>query len=184
MSNYHRVYVPGGTYFFTLVTYNRAPFLTLPKSRDALRESWKKVHDSFPFELLAFCLLPEHLHCIWKLPENDFNYPLRWQKIKEGFTRQINKGMFPESGISRSRRLKREALVWQRRFWEHTIRDQEDFRRHFDYVHFNPVKHGLVKKVKDWPWSTFHKHVSCGIYREDWGNRTDESAFSLNIAGE
>lgn len=121
---------------------------------------------------------------MWKLPDKDANYSLRWQKIKEGFSKNIDRSIIDPVDRSKLRRSKREAPVWQRRFWEHTIRDQYDYNRHFDYIHFNPVKHGYVKKAIDWPWSTFHRYLSSGIYDPDWGDISSNQEFMRNTFGE
>ncbi|MFO7889401.1 MAG: transposase [bacterium] len=139
MSNYKRIYIPGGTYLFTVVTYKRLPFLTHKNVRKILRASWQTVNKKYPFSLIALCLLPDHLHCMWRLPDKDANYSIRWQKIKEGFSKNIDRSIITHTNSTQSRGIKREAPVWQRRFWEHTIRDQRDYNRHFDYIHFNPV---------------------------------------------
>ena len=115
------------------------------------------------------------MHCIWTLPKNDSDYSKRWGMIKAGFTKQIQQ-LLPEMTVSDSRKNKHEASVWQRRFWEHEIRDQNDLNNHIDYIHYNPVKHGLVKYVKDWPFSTFHRYVKEGIYPEDWGGDYSENS--------
>ncbi len=157
MSDYRRVYVPGGTYFFTVVTYGRRPFLTEERARACLRHAWRQAQERQPFTTEAVCLLPDHLHCVWTLPEDDADFSARWNRIKGLFTKTYRAGdpTIPRGGASRRR--KGEAAIWQRRFWEHRIRDEEDFRRHVDYVHHNPVKHGLVCDVRDWPWSSFHR---------------------------
>lgn len=109
-------------------------------------------------------VLPEHLHCIWRLPEGDDNYPMRWRLFKSHFSRHIAKG----ENISDSRLRKNERGIWQRRYWEHQIRDDRDFQRHLDYIHYNPVKHGHVNKANDWPYSSFHRWVRLGVYTKDW----------------
>ena len=131
-----------------------------------------------PFTIDAFVLLPDHIHCIWTLPENDFDYSTRWMLIKSHFTRHyvINKNSV---NLSTSRKNKREQNVWQRRFWEHQIRNQEDFNKHVDYIHFNPVKHGYVSKAKDWEYSSFPKYVRLGLYNDDWGQ--DENRILTKI---
>ena len=113
---------------------------------------------------MAFCLLPEHLHCIWKLPPDDGDYSARWSSIKRDFTMNFLKGGGDESAQSDSRLKHRHRGVWQKRFWEHQIRDEKDLQNHIDYVHYNPLKHGLVEDVADWPWSTYHKYVESGRY--------------------
>jgi putative transposase len=123
----------------------------------------------YPFRTDAVCLLPNHLHCIWTLPESDSNYSVRWKEIKRLFAKQYLELIGP-GGVRNASHLKQgEAAIWQRRFWEHTIKDEEDLRRHIDYIHYNPVKHGLVQNVCDWPWSSFHRYVRKGSYGLDWG---------------
>lgn len=184
MPNYHRMYIPGGIYFFTVVTYKRLSFLTHSTVRENLRASWRIVQEELPFSLIALCLLPDHLHCMWKLPKNDTDYSTRWQKIKKYFSRTVDRSILPSVNSTQSRKSKREVPVWQRRFWEHTIRDQEDYNRHFDYIHFNPVKHGYVQNVIDWPWSTFHRYVSQGIYDPNWGDMSFNKKYNLKTVGE
>ena len=184
MSDYRRVYIPGGVYFFTVVTHNRNPILTHQDARVTLRKAWLNVLQEYPFELIALCLLPDHIHCSWKLPESDSNYSLRWQRIKGYFSKHINKNGFNIPMPSKSKIKKRECGVWQRRFWEHTIRDQDDLNNHIDYIHFNPVKHGYVQRPLDWPWSTFHKYLSLGVYEPDWGYMEPESTVGLKSTGE
>ncbi|MFH1940488.1 MAG: transposase [bacterium] len=184
MSDYHRIYHPGGIFFFTVVTYKRSPFLTLPTARATLRASWRTVQQQYPFFLIALCLLPDHLHCMWKMIEADPDYSKRWQKIKEGFSKTIDRTILPFMAPTESMVSKREAPIWQRRFWEHTIRDQIDYNRHFDYIHFNPVKHGYVQKAVEWPWSTFHRYLTRGIYDPDWGDISSQEGYNLTTIGE
>ena len=149
MSNYRRPFAPGGTVFFTVVTFDRKPILTTELSRDILRRVWKRVQNQHPFVVDAICLLPDHLHCMWTLPENDGDYGRRWSAIKGLFTKEYLKSGGQEGIRNDSRKKRGEAAVWQRRFWEHTIRDEMDYSNHFDYIHYNPVKHGLVRQVKE-----------------------------------
>lgn len=158
----------GSTYFFTVVTYKRLPILCKDESRTALGEAIREVRAERPFEAKAWVLLPDHLHCIWELPEGDTDYSVRWALIKKGFTRRMKGRLeIPKPSLSRIRR--REATVWQRRFWEHQIRDEADFSAHCDYIHYNPVRHGLTNSAKNWKYSTFHRYVEVGLYPEDWG---------------
>ncbi len=181
MPEYRRTRIEGGVYFFTIVTYNRLPILTSPEARGLLRSAWKDVQSRFPFTTDALCLLPEHLHCIWFLPEGDANYSVRWKEIKRLFT----KGYLSQVGPGELRNLSRikrgEGAIWQRRFWEHTIRDEVDLNRHRDYIHYNPVKHGLVRSVSDWPWSSFHRFVRNGYYERDWGQAVEEGFPELDF---
>ncbi len=170
MPNYRRSTAPGATYFFTVVTYRRQAILVEPESRLILRQVIEEVRQQHPFVIDAWVLLPDHLHCIWTLPENDADYSKRWGMIKAGFTKQAKLFFHRNEWMNRSKQRHREGTIWQRRFWEHQIRDEADFQRHVDYIHYNPVKHGLVKEVKAWPYSTFHRYVREGIYPGDWGS--------------
>lgn len=172
MSNYKRAR-DGCTYFFTVVTYGRQPILCLDDSRMALRQAIREVREKRPFEAKAWVLLPDHLHCIWELPEGDFDYSVRWAMIKKGFTKRM-KGRLKTPLPGQSRIKRREATIWQRRFWEHRIRDEADFRMHCDYIHYNHVKHGLAASPKDWRYSTFQKYVEDGLYSADWGGSIAE----------
>ncbi|HFC8517748.1 TPA: transposase [Neisseria weaveri] len=155
---YRRYYRAGGTYFFTVVAHKRQRILTQDAVRLALREAVLAVREKYPFEIAAWVLMPDHLHTIWHLPENDVDFSERWRQIKRHSQYLIGSDM----------------RLWQKRFWEHAICDEADFARHFDYVHFNPVKHGHVPKVSDWPLSTFHRYVKQGIYPLNWcGNGSD-----------
>lgn len=173
MPNYRRAKEPGGTYFFTLVTFNRLPLFSNPKSRDILHNAWIDVQSRHPFDTIAVCLLPEHIHAIWELPENDDDYPMRWKEIKRIFTRDYICQLGPGGIRSESRQIQGEAAVWQRRYWEHTFFEQDDLNAHINYIHINPLKHGLVKRVSDWPWSSFHRYVRQGIYPVDWGGTAE-----------
>jgi len=168
MPNYRRAFVERGTYFFTVVTYGRLPILTTEPSRDILHQAWIEVKERFPFETLAVCLLPDHLHCIWSLPEGDMDYPVRWKEIKRRFTIRYLKEVGPGEERNQSRQKKREAAIWQRRYWEHTLDKQEDLEEHLDYIHYNPIKHGFVMRAGDWPYSSFSRYVKGGIYEPDW----------------
>lgn len=168
MPEYRRSKVEGGTYFFTVVMYHRLPIFANETARDILHDAWNNTQKRFPFETWAVCLLPDHLHCIWKLPECDDNYSLRWKEIKRLFTKgYLNKIGYGEER-NQSRQKRGEAAIWQRRFWEHTIETEEDLEIHLDYIHFNPVKHGYVKHAADWSFSSFQRYVKEGIYAIDW----------------
>jgi putative transposase len=169
MSEYLRRYVPGGQYFFTLITERRQPILTDKLARDCLRNAIKEVQIKRPFKIEAIVLLPDHFHTIWSLPEGDSDYSNRMMRIKAIFTKAylLNDGF--EAKASDSKKECRERGVWQRRFWEHTIQNETDFKRHYHYIHYNPVKHGHVKCVKDWLYSSFHEAVKKGYYPENWG---------------
>ncbi len=184
MPNYRRVLIPGGTYFFTLVTYRRRPLLTSNAARDCLKRSIRKVQQSQPFDLPAICFMPDHLHCIMVLPENDADYPGRWNAIKGLFSKGLRKNGVQVAPVSGGRPEKGGIGIWQRRYWEHLIRDDEDYRRHLDYIHFNPVKHGLVQAPLDWPWSSLHRYVGNGFYEPDWGEQEPVSVTKVTAAGE
>jgi len=169
MPEYLRNFVPGGTFFFTLVVHGRRKILVEPPGIDCLREAFRIVKNKHPFEIDAIIILPDHLHAMWTLAEGDDNYPMRWRLIKSEFTRRFLAAGGKEGSRNASRRKRNERGVWQRRFWEHTIEDDDDFERHFDYIHYYAVKHGLVQCPKDWPHSSFHAMVKKGIYDEDWG---------------
>ena len=169
MSHYRRSLTGGATFFFTVNTYQRQAILTLPDVRTALREAINHVRETMPFSVDAWVLLPDHLHTIWTLPANDAAYGKRWGIIKAHVSRCCAHMVEGTTPRNQSRAKRRERNLWQRRFWEHQIRDDLDYQRHVDYIHYNPVKHGLVKQAVDWPYSTFHQHVSHGVYDEDWG---------------
>jgi putative transposase len=169
MTNYSRNFVAGASFFFTVNLADRRQHL-LTDRIDLLRAAFKDVRRRHPFTIEAIVVLPEHLHAIWTLPEGDPDFALRWRQIKAAFARQVPGG----ERVSSSRADKGERGIWQRRYWEHTLRDEADFVRHSDYIHFNPVKHGRVNRVKDWPYSSFHRMVRLGLYPEDWaGDRAD-----------
>ena len=170
MPNYRRWYVPGGTYFFTAVTHRRRRFLTDPIARVCLRNAFQEVRAKHPFRIVAVVLLPDHLHTVWTLPPDDTDYSVRWGRIKEAFTRGYLRAGGTEADRDSNRAGKRERGVWQHRFWEHVVRGEDDLSRCLSYIHYNPVKHGLVRTVAEYPWSSFHKFVALGEYLEDWGN--------------
>ncbi len=153
-------------YFFTVVTEGRQSLLVLPANVDRLREAFRREKAAYPFELDAVVILPDHLHCLWKLPEGDTDYSGRWARIKCYFSVGCS-GASAEP--SASRRAKREHAVWQRRFWEHRIRDEEDWRRHMDYIHYNPVRHGYVADPWLWPHSSLRRCAARSLYPEGWG---------------
>jgi putative transposase len=163
---YRRVYIPGGTYFFTLVTFQRKPIFSNPEAINILRKAINYTMDRMPFKIIAMVILPEHLHCIWSLPQSSSDYSTRWRLIKSYFSHEWNGNK--ESEIS-SRKNKGEVDTWQRRFWEHLIRDENDLNDHIEYIHYNPVKHGLVTEPSTWEYSSFQKYVNDGILPADWG---------------
>ena len=163
---YRRARAKGGTFFFTVVTYKREKILTKTENLQLLRESFKNVMKNHPFKIEAFVLLPDHLHCIWTLPENDSDFSTRWRLIKSNFSRRCTNKISHK--VSASRKRKKEQAVWQRRFWEHQIRNNPDFIRHVEYIHYNPVKHGYVRSPKDWPYSSFKKYAREHKYKITW----------------
>jgi putative transposase len=179
MSRYRRSTTPGATFFFTVATYKRQPILTQPHVRAALRDAIEQVRGRLPFLIDAWVLLPDHLHAIWTLPRDDAAYGKRWGMIKSYVSRRCEHLLIPVETRSASRIKRREADFWQRRFWEHQIRDDRDFERCVDYIHYNPVKHRLVPRVKEWPYSTFHQYVSRGLYAENWS--TDPGVVDAGV---
>lgn len=174
MSYFRRVRVPGATYFFTVNLLERHNNDLLVRHIDLLREVVKVVRSRHPFHIDGWVVLPEHLHTIWTLPSGDADYSKRWRGIKADFSRQLP----ATERRSPARHRSGERGIWQRRFWEHLIRDEDDYCRHMDYLHFNPVKHNLVANVADWPHSTFHRLVARGVYPRDWG---DEQTVDLCV---
>jgi putative transposase len=164
MSRYRRAKIEGGAFFFTLALADRSSDLLVCEI-DRLRRVYKIVQERLPFETIAICILPDHLHALWQLPDGDTDFASRWSLFKSGFSR----GLPAVQSRSASKVAKREKGIWQRRYWEHAIRDDADFERHVDYIHYNPVKHGLVTRVVDWPHSSFHRYVAQGVLPEDWG---------------
>jgi putative transposase len=154
MPRYIRAQHPGGTFFFTVVTHRRRKLFHDINNRLILKKALMEVKSTHPFNIDAWVLLPEHLHCIWRLPEGDMDFSKRWGLIKAKFSKALSRPTMP---------------VWQNRFWEHLIRDNRDLQTHLDYIHYNPVKHGMVESPKDWPSSTFHRYVQEGLYTENWG---------------
>jgi putative transposase len=170
MVQYRRNLVAGGTYFFTVTLFDRKSD-TLVTHIDALRSSFRSVRGAHPFAVDAIAVLPDHLHVVMTLPEGDMDYSNRVSLIKRRFTESVLK-----AGTPVTRHRNGEIALWQRRFWEHTVRDERDFGRHVNYIHFNPVKHGLVTRVRDWPHSSFHQYVRRGIWPPDWGGDVSQQA--------
>jgi putative transposase len=179
MPRYRRL-TAGPTYFFTVVAYLRRPIFCDPSLRGALRQAICTVRISRPFAIDAWVLMPNHMHCIWTLPEGDLDYSKRWGEIKRYVSTACRGALHDPHLLTGSGKKRRESTIWQRRFWEHQIRDDEDFERHVDYVHFNPVKHGFVQKVVEWPHSTFHRYVRGGVYAQDWGGTVDAQTLQLD----
>jgi putative transposase len=164
---YRRAFLPGGSFFFTLVTEQRRPLLASPESVEVLRNAMRTVRNTRPFDVAAMAVLPDHLHCILTLPPGDHDFATRWRLIKTWFTKHADPSLRTVPDPSRAKRG--EQTIWQHRYWEHALRDDEDFIRHVEYIHYNPVKHGLAKSPADWPYSSFGKFVKEGIYAPDWG---------------
>ena len=164
MPQYRRYRLPGGCYFFTVTLADRRK-THLTDHIDDLRDAIRWTRNRRPFQIEAMVVLPEHLHCIWSLPEDDADYSSRWKMIKARFSRALPCA----EARSRSRIQQGERGIWQRRFWEHTIRDELDYERHVDYIHFNPVKHGHVAQAGEWAYSSFGRFVARGDYPADWG---------------
>lgn len=179
MSDFRRNYVPGGTYFFTVVAYRRRQFLTEAGSRHFLRQALRHVQGRWPFDILALVLLSDHFHAVWTLPPDDDRYSLRMQKVKEQFTRAFLAGGGKELPVTPSEKAHGHRGVWQGRFWEHTVRDEADLKRCVDYVHWNPVKHGYVRRVAGYPWSSFHRYVRLGEYAGNWGEEDPCTGFVM-----
>ena len=169
MSNYRRLYFQGSTVFLTIVTYQRFPLFKNPDMIAKLRLAVSTVKKEKPFEIVGAVILPNHLHFIWSLHKNDSNYSQRIARMKVLFTRSIGRHLRSLDNISNSRRKHRESNVWQRCFWEHTIRDEKDLEKHLEYIHYNPVKHGLVSCPHHWEYSSLNKWVQKGLYPVEWG---------------
>ncbi len=166
MRTYVRARISGGTYFFTVNLAERRGNTLLTEHITSLRAAFADTAKERPFAMPAFVVLPDHLHCLWRLPPCDCDFPTRWRLIKSRFSRAL-----PEiERRSASRVTKGERGLWQRRYWEHLIRDGEDYRRHVDYIHYNPVKHGYVAEPRLWPHSSFARWVARGDYPQDWGS--------------
>jgi putative transposase len=169
MTNYRRNFLPGASYFFTVNLLDRRSRL-LTEQIESLRKAFHYAKQRHPFSIEAMVIMPDHLHAVWTMPESDADYALRWRLIKSAFSREL-----PLSQpVSRSRSGKGERGIWQRRYWEHTLRDESDFAKHVEYIHFNPVKCGHVSRVVDWPYSSFHRFVRRGIYPADWAGDTKQ----------
>ena len=168
MPRYRRWRTEGGVLFFTLVTHRRMRIFHLPWARRLLRESIARMREKHPVKVDAIVLLPDHLHTLWRLPKGETDYSTRIAVMKKRFTDSYLAHGGREGPTTPSRRRHRVRGVWEKRFYEHTIRDSADYARHFDYVHWNPVKHGYVDRAADWPWSTFHRYVRSGEYQSDW----------------
>jgi putative transposase len=180
MSRYRRASAAGSTYFFTVVAYRRQPILCNETVRNALRTAIETVRTSRPFVINAWVLLPDHLHCMWTLPDDDADFSTRWMIIKRAVSLACREDFRRADLMTASKLKHRESTIWQRRFWEHQIRNEDDFARHVDYIHFNPVKHGHAQRAEDWPYSTFHRYVRDGVYAHDWAGAMNEAALEYD----
>jgi putative transposase len=167
--HYQRAHAPGGTFFFTVNLADRSSRLPVERI-DTLRHSVRAVKQRHPFEIVAWVVLPDHMHAVWTLPPDDADFSIRWMLIKAGVSRAIERA----ENIHRSRVSKGERGVWQRRFWEHHIKDEDDLANHVDYVHINPVKHGHAARASDWPYSSIHRYIRQGHLNADWACDTDK----------
>lgn len=172
MPNYRRARVPGAIYFFTIALADRRSRI-LVEHVDALRAAFAVTMREHPVRVDAMVVLPDHLHAVWRLPDGDTDFPLRWRKLKARFTRAVS----GEHRRSASKIAKGERGLWQRRYWEHMIRDVDDWRQHVEYCWFNPVRHGLVARVRDWPYSSFHRDVRRGLVPLDWAGTAAEGDY-------
>ena len=169
MGDYRRWFVPGGTFFFTLVTNGRRGFLTSDLARPLLRNALEVARAERPFSILAIVLIPDHFHIVLALPFGDSDYSTRMRHVKTEFTRSYLDAGGSEGCVNKSRAKRKERGIWQRRFWEHNIRDEDDLKGCVDYIHWNPRKHNLVRRILDYPWSSFHRYIQMGEYGVDWG---------------
>ncbi len=173
MSYYRRARIPGGTYFFTVVTYERIGYFEHPDNVTRLRDAFRFVLGSHPFRIDAAVILPDHMHMVWTLPKGDADYGTRWRLIKSRFS-----PLSPATTeTSFSRRRRSERPIWQRRFWEHAIKSEDDLHRHMDYIHFNPVKHHLVERPSLWPFSSLQRAISAGVYPQNWGENGEPASI-------
>jgi len=179
MPQYHRAWISGGTFFFTVVTYKRFPIFANEAAIELLHSCFQSVKIKLPYDIDALVILPDHLHCIWTLPDNDSDFATRWRLIKTNFTKNYSGNK--ADVISESMLCKRERGIWQRRFWEHMIRDQDGFNRHCDYIHYNPVKHGFVNLPSEWKHSSFKIFVERGLYPKDWGSAIRKEVIAMDF---
>ncbi len=170
MPNYRRARVPGATYFFTVNLQDRRSDLLI-REIDLLRETVRATRARHPFHIDAWVVLPDHMHCLWTLPPGDTDFALRWKVIKFAFSKRL-----PVTETRTDNQQRRgERGIWQRRYWEHLIRDERDYQQHFDYIHINPLKHGYVEQLADWPYSSFHRAVAMGVYPAGWCVEPEQS---------
>ena len=171
MSNYRRSFTPGGCFFFTVVTYKRQKLFSDNENISLLRDAFRKVKNKYPFTVDAIVVLPDHIHTIWQLPPDDANYSIRWRLIKH----------FVSSHIKTPATRRKEKQVWQRRFWEHTIQNEKDWRNHMDYIHYNPVNHGYTGHPHHWNYSSFKRAVNKGWYDKNWGDSLPDNIRKMNL---
>ena len=157
---YRRAFAPGASFFFTVVTHKRLPILAGAETVEVLRSALRAVRLKRPFEIDAMIVLPNHIHCIWTLPPDDADFSTRWRLVKTWFTKHCDPALRPTD----------KTQLWQHRYWEHLIRDERDFQNHVEYIHYNPIKHGLANSAIEWPYSSFHNYVKNGLYSADWGS--------------
>lgn len=178
---YRRACVPGGSYFFTVVTHQRHKLFTSEAPVNLLRTAFRSVMRKHPFSIDAIVILPDHLHCIWTLPSGDADFARRWRLIKTAFTRQCS-SEWRAKNLDSMRICGRQRPVWQHRYWEHLIRSEADFQAHVEYIHYNPVRHQYVRRPADWGWSSFGRYVQRGVFTNDWG--ATEVSFSETVGRE
>ncbi|WP_095588653.1 REP-associated tyrosine transposase [Actibacterium ureilyticum] len=186
MSNYLRARATGACYFFTVKLARPGDDLLL-RHIDLLRAAYRATVSERPIRCDAFVVLPDHLHAIWTLPPGDEDFSTRWGALKARFTRAVKShgrvglhptgpsalvGCNPTLPRSRSKIEKGDGGIWQRRFWEHMIRDEADYTAHLAYCWRNPVKHGLAKRASAWPYSSIHRDIRLGLVGSEW--RTED----------
>ena len=181
MPKYHRLKTSGACYFFTVVSYQRKPILCCDAIRNALHHGVKDTQQQMPFTIDAWVLMPDHMHCILTLPPMDDDYSKRWGLIKSQVSESCPQ-FTNQDHLTNSQKKRHESTLWQRRFWEHQIRDQTDFNHHMDYIHYNPVKHGLCQQPNQWMWSTLHRYIKNGVYPPNWCP-TDDLMTNVNENG-
>ena len=184
MPNYRHLTSKGSTWFFTIVTYQRRTFLCDKEVRMALRNAIKKVQTKYPLKIEAWVLLPDHFHCIWTLPDQDSNFPLRIRLLKRYVTQSCSSFLHRDRLSTPSRRRRKESTIWQKRYWEHLLQSERDFKNHMDYIHYNPVKHGFVQSPIKWPYSTIHRLTKEGVYSENWACEPDIKSNNTQTYGE
>jgi putative transposase len=184
MSDYRRWLVPGATYFFAVVTYGRRRIFESEAAVHVLGDVMRGVRQTSPWRTIAMVVLPDHLHCVWSLPLGDPDFSTRWRKIKRDFTLRWIKSGGTDAVVSVPQHSRGEHGIWQRRFWEHQVRDEADLEHCCDYIHYNPVKHGYATRPSEWPWSTYARFVDGGDYPPDWGATLPASLKNDVLMGE